>query len=233
MKNKTFSWTKYLFESLSIFIAVVSAFALNNWNQDRRDLRAEKEILIEVKNSVQIDLRTIRSNKSEYLYSQKSCDYLKDLIDGKPVNQDSIQKMYVSIFENAIFAPNKTGYDGLVAKGLDIIKDKLLRKRIGYYYNYYFDILIKLEEQEQTQPYKNYYFPINNILIKNMQFNDEGKLIAIKQPVLVSELDEKKLHTYLWMLKRNLKIKINIYQHLEDQMMIVEKHTKNTIKELG
>ena len=55
---KTFSWKKYVFETLSIFIAVVSAFALNNWNLNRRDRVAEKEILIEVKNGIENDLLT-------------------------------------------------------------------------------------------------------------------------------------------------------------------------------
>ncbi|MCC7526191.1 MAG: hypothetical protein IT250_15280 [Chitinophagaceae bacterium] len=31
------NWGKYAFEFLSIFIAVVSAFALENWGQERRD----------------------------------------------------------------------------------------------------------------------------------------------------------------------------------------------------
>jgi len=230
--KKTFNWTKYLFETLSIFVAVLSAFTLNNWSQNRRDHKAEKEIIIEVKNAVQIDLRMIRNNKQEYLYSKKSCEYLMDLINNKPVNQDSIQKKYKSVFDNAIFFPNRTGYDGLVTKGLDIVEDKLLRTRVGYYYNYYFDVLIKLEEQEQTQAYKNYYFPINNILINNMQFNESGKLIEIKQPIHVSELDKKKLYTYLWMIKYNIDIKLNIYQHLEDQMLILEEHAKKAIKEL-
>ena len=232
MKKKDFSWVKYLFETLSIFIAVISAFTLNNWNQNRRDHKAEKEIVIELKNAVQIDLRTIRSNKAEYLYSKKSCDYLKNLINNKSVNQDSIQIIYKSIFDNAIFAPNKTGYDGLVTKGLGIVKDKLLRQRISYYYNYYFDILVKLEEHEQGQAHKNYYFPINNILIKNMRFNEAGELIEIKQPISISELDKKKLYSYLWMIKHNIEIKINIYQHLEDQMLILEKHAEKTIKDL-
>ena len=232
MNNYAFNWKKYLFETLSMFIAVLSAFALNTWNQNRRDTEAEREILVEVENSIQIDLYTIRSNKSEYIYSKKSCDYLLDLINGKPVNQDSIQKKYLSIFENVIFSSNKTGYDGLVAKGLDIVKDKLLRKRIGYYYNYYFDILAKFEEQEQTQAHKNYYFPINNILINDMEFNEQGKLIKIKQPLHISELEKKKLYSYLWMLKHNVEVKIDIYEKLEEQLTIVGDQTKEVIKNL-
>ncbi len=36
---------KYTFEFLSIFIAVISAFGLNNWNDHRRDRVAELKIM--------------------------------------------------------------------------------------------------------------------------------------------------------------------------------------------
>ncbi|MFK7748164.1 MAG: hypothetical protein AB8B65_07230 [Kordia sp.] len=35
------NWKKYTFEFLSIFIAVISAFALNNWNENRNNRNAE------------------------------------------------------------------------------------------------------------------------------------------------------------------------------------------------
>jgi len=39
LKNK--NWKKYTFEFLSIFIAVVSAFALNNWNENRNNQNSD------------------------------------------------------------------------------------------------------------------------------------------------------------------------------------------------
>jgi len=35
MKKK--NWSVYAFEFLSIFIAIISAFALSNWNDNRND----------------------------------------------------------------------------------------------------------------------------------------------------------------------------------------------------
>lgn len=237
MKNKifnykTFSWKKYVFETLSIFIAVVSAFSLNNWNQNMRDHTAEREILKEMKNAIENDINTLEHNKARYIFGKKSCAYLRDLIDNKPVNQDSIQDYYNSIFADPIFTANKTGYDGLVTKGLDILKDDLLRKRISYYYNYYFNILGKLEsENEQMQAYKNYFFPINNVLVGYMEFDDEG-LLEIKQPINISELDKKKMYSYLWNLESNKEYKITIYTHFIEQIKVVEEHITKTLEEM-
>ena len=49
MKKIDFApWKKHGFEFLSIFIAVISAFALNNWNDNRNADKSESKILIEI-----------------------------------------------------------------------------------------------------------------------------------------------------------------------------------------
>ena len=57
MKNR--SWKSYLLEFFSIFIAVISAFALNSWNENRRDYNAETKILSEISNGLQKDIKDI------------------------------------------------------------------------------------------------------------------------------------------------------------------------------
>jgi len=230
---KTFSWKKYVAETLSIFIAVVSAFALNNWNLNRRDNIAEKEILIEVKNGIENELTAFAYNKAGNTVAKRACGYLRDLIDNKTVNQDSLEDYYHYAFTDFLFSANKTGYQGLQSKGLDIVKDKLLRKRIAYYYNYQFDVLTKTEEQsEKVQAFKNYFFPINDALAEYMQFNELGELIEIRQPINITEKEKKKLFSYLWQLEASRDYKIGLYTNYEDQLKIVQEHLKNTLENL-
>ena len=47
-------WKKYIFEFLSIFIAVISAFALTNWNDNLNSRHSEQKILTEIKNGIGI-----------------------------------------------------------------------------------------------------------------------------------------------------------------------------------
>lgn len=238
MKNKIFdykkfSWKKYLFETLSIFIAVVSAYGLNNWNIDRRERIAEREILKEVQNGIKNDLSAFAINKSGNITAKRACAYLRDLVNNKPVNKDSVQEYYQYVFTDFIFTANKTGYEGLTAKGLDIVKDNLLRQRIAYYYNYYFDVLTKIEEQmESVQAYKNYFFPINNMLAKYMEFNEKGALIEIKQPIQLSEIDKKKLLSYLWQLESSRTYKIELYTQLEGQLKVVQEQVKTSLEKM-
>lgn len=229
---KKVNWKKYFFESLSVFLAVFAAFALNNWNLERRDNNAARDILKEVKNGIKNDILSIEQNKRGNIYAKKSCIYLRKLIENKVVNQDSIAEYYNGVFSNFSFTPNKTGYDGLSSKGLDIITDDLLRVRITYYYSYYFDELTKLEEQnERMQAYKNYFFPINNLLVENMVFNETGKLIKIKQSIVLSELDKNKLRSYLWQIEGSRDQMINVYEILEKQMKLLDEHVTKSLKE--
>jgi heme O synthase-like polyprenyltransferase len=54
-KFKSRNLRKYAFEFLSIFIAVIAAFALNNWNDNRKDRIAESKILTEISNGLELD----------------------------------------------------------------------------------------------------------------------------------------------------------------------------------
>ncbi|AXG69014.1 hypothetical protein KORDIASMS9_01233 [Kordia sp. SMS9] len=229
MKSKRikFNWRKYFFETLSMFIAVISAFALNNWNQERRDYKAEKEIIKAVKLAVKNDLQTIKTNKAGYKLSKKSCAHLRDLIDNKPINQDSIHEYYTHVFANFIFLPNKTGYEGLASKGLDIIKDDLLRARITYYYNYYFDLLVKFEEQSDPEAI---YLEINTILAKYMEFDEAGKLSGVTQPIDITEAQRKKIYSYLWQIEANRDQKILVYQYLEEQITTLQSQAESILE---
>ena len=55
-------WKKYIFEFLSIFIAVISAFALTNWNNNLNSRHSEQKILTEIKNGIGIDKQDFGGN---------------------------------------------------------------------------------------------------------------------------------------------------------------------------
>jgi len=64
---------KYIFEFLSIFIAVVLAFALNNWNENRKERITESKILEEILNGLDKDEADVDINVGGHKAGQRPC----------------------------------------------------------------------------------------------------------------------------------------------------------------
>ena len=87
--KKSKNWSKFLIEFISVFIAVVFAFALNNWNDNRRDNNTEKKILSEISNGLKKDLDDIKLNISGHKEGVNACKYWRRIINNNEFSQDS------------------------------------------------------------------------------------------------------------------------------------------------
>lgn len=100
MKNT--NWKKYGFEFLSIFIAVLSAFALNNWSDNRRDNNAENKILTEIANGLKQDINDIRENKGGHHFSIRACVFWRNIIEDTGVDMDSLAMYYFELDRKSV-----------------------------------------------------------------------------------------------------------------------------------
>jgi len=80
-KNGKRKWRNYTFEFLSIFIAVISAFALNNWNDNRRDELAETKILNEIVNGLHKDIEDNEINILGHEMGMQSNKFWRKIIN--------------------------------------------------------------------------------------------------------------------------------------------------------
>ena len=192
------SWKKYSFEFLSIFIAVISAFALNNWNDNRKDNLAEEKILIEIKNGLKKDLKDIQVNTQGHKRGIKACQFWRKIILNKSVTIDSLQLRYVELTRDFTSLQNNSGYETLKAKGLELMANDSLRANLISLYEYDYDTLRKLEEEyEEMQYQKNYFNNINNLIAPNLIFDDKGNIVSINTPINLEEGQQKILLSYL------------------------------------
>ncbi|KAA1246315.1 DUF6090 family protein [Aquimarina sp. RZ0] len=229
---KKIRFRKYTLEFLSIFIAVVSAFALNNWNDNRRDNLSEEKILKEINNGIELDFRDFRGNIHGHKMSLKANQLFRDLLDNKKIDQDSIDNAYIILFRDYTPIINRSGYESLKASGLEKIKNDSLRFEIISLYDFYYTIIYKLEvEIPEMKSYTNYFKPINDILHPYMIFNKNGRLIEMKQPVEISESQKKEVFSYLWRLETNRKYKLARYKLIEEKMKILKQHIKQELKQ--
>jgi len=203
---------RYFFDFLAVFIAVIAAFALNNWNDNRRDAIAEEKILIEIKNGLQQDLIDVADNKKSNLTGIKTAVYFKNLIENKEVKLDSFATKYFELTVNNLSIMNVSGYESLKSKGLETIKNDSLRLKIISLYEINYQTTRKYNESSpQTMIYANFYKPIQEILSEDLIFDKNALLTGIRTPLKLSPREKSDFNSHLYRIIAMRYVKILEY----------------------
>lgn len=226
MKNR--NWGKYFFEFLSIFVAVIAAFALDNWNDNRRDNKAESKILMEILNGLQKDEKDAEINLIGHEQGIESCKFWRNIINNETQKLDSLGLYYLALTRDFTSIQNTSGYETLKSRGFELIDNDTLRSKIISLYEYDYQTLSKLEEEYyELQFQENYFAEINKAIATNFIYDPKGNIINIKLPVNLTESEKNILLSYLWKIQINrifvmsfykeVKIKIN---ELQDEISL-------------
>lgn len=232
MKNRIFNnWKKFGFEFLSIFIAVIAAFTLNNWSENRKDAHSENKILTEISNGLKKDLVDIKLNMDGHLTGIVACNYFKKVFTGNEVDKDSLMYYYFNLTRDFLSVQNVAGYETLKSKGLEFIKNDSLRLKIISLYEYDFNSLRKLEEEyAEMQFQENYFKEINEELAPNFQIDSVGNIIGIKLPLKNQEKNKNKILIYLLKIQSNRYFILQYYSEIEAKINEVIKKIAVEIK---
>lgn len=215
-----------------MFIAVISAFALNNWNDNKNNRQSEQKILLEIRNSIDNDLHDFQNNIGGNKISLRANDVFRQLIDNQSIPQDSIGLYYVTLFRDYAPIINKSAYDSFKANNLKTITNDSLRIQIITLYDYYYSILEAIEYNiPEMQSYSNYFSNVNEMLHPYMKFNPgTGNLESIDHPKNLLPEQRKELLSYFWRIRYNREYKLKRYELIINE---IEKVKENIEKELG
>lgn len=218
--EKSKNWKRYSFEFISIFVAVISAFALNNWNDNRKDRIAETKILIEISNGLKKDLVDVEQNEFGHKQGIHAVQFFRNLLKlNKEVSNDSLMNNYLNLTRDFFSIQNTSGYETLKSKGLEIIENDSLRSRVIGLYETDYVILKKFEEDYyEAQFQENYFKELNELLAPNFIFDDENQLVGIQAPLEMAENKKKLFLTYLWKIEVNRSIIIGYYSHVKENI---------------
>lgn len=224
------NWQKFGLEFLSIFIAVISAFSLNSWNENRISTHSELKILSEIKNSLKIDEHDFKQNIQGNTLSLKADAMFRDLLKGKEINQDSVAFYYTALFRDYIPIVNRSAYESLKANNLKTIENDSLRIQIISLYDYYYTIIESLEfEVPEMNSYSNYFARVNQLIYPFMEFDANDDLKGIHGISTLSVAEKQEILSFLWRIRNNRKFKLGRYRLVLKEM---EKLELNIEKEL-
>lgn len=225
------NWKKYIFEFISIFIAVYAAFALNNWNDNRNNRNAENKILAEIKHGLDKDLDDFRLNEMGHKMGMRAASFFRELIANQPIAQDSVMFHYFNLTRDFVSIQNTSGYETLKSRGLELLQNDSLRTKIISLYEYEYTTLRKLEEEYyELQFQENYFKEINNSIAQNFEFNADKQITGFTVPLKLEESKEKIILTYLWKIQANRNFILQYYSEVEGKIEKLSKEIENELK---
>jgi hypothetical protein len=216
--ENTSKWRTHAFEFLTVFTGVTLAFVLNTWNENRKDQYSETKILTEIRNGLKKDTSDIHGNMGGHLRGKEAVNYFRALINRQPVTDSLAEQQFTTLLRSFVIIQNKSGYESLKSKGLETITNDSLRMDIISIYDYYFQIVEKLEEQyAEGQFFSAYFHEISTMLAPYMIYDQEGHLIGFKQPVNLSDIERNRMNTFLLTIERNRQFTLDIYAGVKVQ----------------
>lgn len=227
------TWGKYAFEFILIFIAVVAAFALNQWSNDRRDAHAEEKILREIANGLRKDMEDIRTNASGHRNGLRACAYWRQVIDDEAVAHDSLEMHIQTLLRDFISLQNGSGYQSLRSRGLELVTDDSLRSDIIALYEYDMVILSKLEESYgEMQFFTLYRSLFDEVVGPHLRYAD-GRPVGIDAPIRAAGPDRRRFLLMLWRIERNRSFTLRYYDQLIDRIGAVQSHIDHVLARGG
>ncbi|SDL97822.1 hypothetical protein SAMN05421823_109186 [Catalinimonas alkaloidigena] len=230
---KTVRWSTYLFELFVVFLGVTLAFALDEWNENRRKRNIEIKTLTEIRDGLQLDQTDIQDNMSGHRRGLKACAVFRTYLRSPQPVPDSLPFYFSYLTRDFIAIQNSAAYESLKTRGLDIITNDSLRLEIVALYDFHFEIIEKLEEHyAEMQFYTLYFHPINDLMVDYLVFDERGRLTDLLPTVHLTPTDHRKLLSYLWRIEYNRRFTLIQYETLVQKLEQLMVHVTEEIERL-
>ena len=147
-QNKTGKYFKYAIgEIILVVIGILIALQINNWNEFNKERESEKRILTEIRDNLVFDLVDFESNITTFQNKITSSKSLLKILESNSEYNDSIGFFFYYLKAYPHFSNKSNGYNLLRSKGLDIIQNDSIRKRISDLYEDRYQYLKTYEKE--------------------------------------------------------------------------------------
>lgn len=127
-------FSKYLLyaigETLLVVIGILITLQINNWNGNRIESQEELHMLKTLKIGLEIDLSELKFNENSIELSIASVDKVIHPLENNLPYRDSIADYIGIMMMSVMFVHSKSAFEILKSKGIDLIKNDVLRDDI-------------------------------------------------------------------------------------------------------
>jgi len=143
LKHLKKEWLRYGFETIAVVVGILVAFALDNWNDTRKENEIEKELLEQFKEDLNSDIESINNVNHWYQKTIHSCEVLADHLKNRKPFHDSL-KIHFDLWNDfETFFISSGAISNLNSRGVDLISNTSLRNEILTMYNQQLPYILK------------------------------------------------------------------------------------------
>jgi hypothetical protein len=204
---------KYLLYAIGeialVVIGILIALQINNWNEGRKARILEKDILIEIKNTLQINSELLESHISWVHQLNQISDKVIALIENDieyvPTYE---QDFYFSFYSGTNIYLANDGYEGLKNAGFEIIQNSSLRKAIVHLFS------VQYQQNAEFMNYiKEHFNSYESFLLQNF-IAEEKRLVPLDFAILKN--NPQFISIIKRMKERRNRVLVNLETSLEE-----------------
>lgn len=148
-RARTF-WIYALGEFGLVFLGILVALQVDNWNRDRQERKLEKVLLRELLMNLERDLSDVDSNILIHRNLVTSSGIALDFIDGNEPWHDSLAIHFGRLKSSSVFFENISAYESLKSLGIDLIRNDSLRQHLTHLYSVAYGLISTMEDRGIT-----------------------------------------------------------------------------------
>ena len=134
-------------EVVLIIVGILMALKINDWNEENKARVIETNILTEIRSNLHHDMEEIQYDIVSLEDNLKACDDIIQYLDTHESPSIDFFDMVGLLGVNPHFDPNRSGYDLMVSKGVEIVRNDNLRKSISILYESRYTYYYRYEEE--------------------------------------------------------------------------------------
>ncbi len=132
-QNKVSKYLLYAIgEIVLVVIGILIALQINNWNEERKDRKIEKSVLLDLKDNLERNMVLIDYATAEIKGINQTTGAIIDIFEKKKSFSDTLIHHFGQMFRSGsyILELNTNGYESLKNVGLEILSSKALKNEI-------------------------------------------------------------------------------------------------------
>lgn len=139
-------WTFAIGEFILVFLGILIALQVDNWNQNHQERKLEKVILSEMLANLQSDLKDVDFNLSYLSQVLESNQIVLAYLEGTEPWHDSLETHFGHLNGGITFSENISAYESIKSIGIALIRNDSLRQKTTYLYSVQYDYILTFEQ---------------------------------------------------------------------------------------